>query len=106
MIYLINTTETQTVAIPKERVENGALMFVAQSTMNLNTFELEAVNISSSSLYFNISLALPQGLPAGEYEYALTDNDGVLSSGVMVVGDLSIPVEYINETTYEQYETI
>lgn len=106
MIYLSNTTQAQSVMIPKERSSKGTLVFSAQSTMNLTIFEKEVVNISSSALYFNVSLTLEDGIPAGEYEYILTDEEGVLSSGIMVVGDLSIPVEYTNEVTYEQYETI
>lgn len=106
MIYLSNTSGSQSVMIPKDRESIGTMVFSAQSTMNLTSFDREVVNIGSSALYFNISFLLEDGIPAGEYEYTLTDDEGLLSSGVMVVGDLSIPVEYNNEVTYEQYETI
>ena len=46
---------------------------------------------------------LQEGVPSGEYEYTLSDEVGVLSTGLLVVGDLEIPTEYNKEIAYEQY---
>jgi hypothetical protein len=40
----------------------------------------------------------------GEYRYSFSDEIGELSTGLLVIGDLQNPIEYINETEYEQYE--
>ena len=41
----------------------------------------------------------------GEYEYTLSYEDSVLSTGLLVVGDFAKPDQYNKEIIYEQYET-
>jgi hypothetical protein len=48
-------------------------------------------------------VALQGELPAGEYEYILMDDAGALSTGILILGDLDRPEEYINNAEYEQY---
>jgi hypothetical protein len=47
--------------------------------------------------------ALSEKIVSGEYEYTLSDEVGVLSTGLLVIGDLELSTEYNNEIAYEQY---
>ena len=104
MIYLKQTTELQLIHVPKSgRDAKGNVSISAMSTINQFDFSIVAAEEDTSMLYHKVLIELPGGMPSGEYEYTLSDEDGVLSSGVLVVGDLENPKEYIKEITYEQY---
>lgn len=107
MIYLQNTTESQVMFIPKNGVTpQGGLVFTAKSTIDLDTKVNRAVtDLQTSDLYFNLAIALPAGLPNGEYEYSLSSGGVMLSTGLLVIGGYTNPSEYNKEITYEQYET-
>lgn len=104
MIYLKNTAEEQMMYIPRlaERCSDNVLLTI-QSSMTQQTYEFSLYDGNSSILYHKVMVSLPN-LSSGEYTYTLSDAVGELSSGVLVIGDLQNPIEYINETEYEQYE--
>ena len=49
-------------------------------------------------------MELKENIPAGEYEYDLSDEAGVLSNGLLIIGDKDAKVEYLIDNEYEQYE--
>lgn len=93
--------------IPKSIDVAGAMLFSLMSTVDRVTYmeDVEVTDMGTSELYYRMEIALPEGLPVGEYEYKLTADGSVLSSGLMWVGELSGSDEYQNTITYEQYET-
>lgn len=104
MIYLKHTTDLQMMYIPKDgRDAKGDVFFKAFSTINQFGFSFYAAEENSSSLYHKVLVELTEDIPSGEYEYTLLDEMGVLSTGLLVVGDLDKPMEYNKVTTYEQY---
>lgn len=107
MIYLQNTTESQVMFIPRNGVTpQGDLVFKAKSTIDLEVEINQVVtDLQTSDLYFNLAIELPAGLPDGEYEYTLSYEDDILSTGLLVIGENSRPSEYNKDITYEQYET-
>ena len=104
MIYLKHTTDLQMMYIPKDgRDANGDVVFEAFSTINQFGFSFDAAEEDTSLLYHKVLVELKDDIPSGEYEYTLSDEVGVLSTGLLVIGDLDKPMEYNKETTYEQY---
>ena len=104
MIYLKHTTDLQMMYIPKDgRDAKGDVFFKAFSTINQFGFSFYAAEENSSSLYHKVLVELTEDIPSGEYEYTLLDEVGVLSTGLLVVGELDDPMEYNKVTTYEQY---
>lgn len=104
MIYLKHTTDLQMMYIPKDgRDAKGDVFFKAFSTINQFGFSFDAAEEDTSLLYHKVLVELKQDIPSGEYEYTLSDEVGVLSTGLLVVGDLDDPMEYNKVTTYEQY---
>ena len=105
MIYLRHTTEMQMLYIPKmERSAAGNVEMKAFSTINQSGFSFTAVDEETSLLYHKVLIELDADVQPGEYEYSFSDEVGELSTGVLVIGDLESPIEYIKETEYEQYE--
>lgn len=103
MVYLNNTSEVQVMYIPMSvRDAMGKVFFKAFSTGSLQGFSFHAREYDSSAHYHMVTIELPQ-IADGEYEYTLSDEMGVLSTGLLVIGGLSKPVEYNNEIRYEQY---
>lgn len=60
-----------------------------------------------SGNFVKACVELPEGLHAGEWEYTLTDSEGVVySRGLMQVGAMpadAASVQYNNETEYQEY---
>lgn len=105
MVYLKHTTDIQMMYIPKEgRNAKGNIFFKAWSTINQFGFSFDAAEENSSLLYHKILVELKDNVPAGEYEYTLSDEVGELSTGLLVIGNLENPIEYNKVTEYEQYE--
>lgn len=105
MVYLQKTSDIQILYIPKiGRNAIGNVTLKAVSTINQVDFEIEAAEEGDSLLYHKMMVELRENLPAGEYEYTFSDEVGELSSGILVIGELAYPVEYIAESEYEQYE--
>lgn len=104
MIYLKHTTDLQRMYIPKDgRDAHGSVFFKAFSTLNQFGFSFYAVEENSFSLYHMVLVELKENIPSGEYEYTLSDEEGVLSTGLLIIGDLENPTEYNKEIAYEQY---
>ena len=105
MVYLKNTTERQILCIPKQtRVAFGGLIFKVTNTRNQTLVLFNAEDEETSLLYHKIPIELSDDIQPGEYEYSLSDECGVLSSGLLVIGDLENFIEYKAMTEYEQYE--
>lgn len=108
MIYLQNTQEAQEILIPRSKAEipDGDLVFKARNTINLTEeIDLYVSDLLVSDLYYFLAVILPGKVTDGEYEYTLSYEDSVLSTGILVVGDYAKPSQYEKEIQYEQYET-
>ena len=109
MLYLQNTTESQVLFVPKNgAVPSGDLVFKAKSTINLDVeIDEDVTDLNTSNLYFNLAIALPAGLPNGEYEYTLAagEEEIMVASGLLVIGENFHPNQYNKAITYEQYST-
>lgn len=67
-------------------------------------YSQEVTDKQTSSQYFTFDITLPEGIPDGEYEYALTDGEVTLSTGIMtILGKASAPEQYEKDIQYEQY---
>lgn len=104
MIYLKNKSTPQVIFIPKHRERNGALIFSIKNTINLLPVQVDVLLDFKSAIYFKISVMLPAEMTVGEYEYTLSDDAGIISTGLLVVGELSKPNEYNKVIQYEQSE--
>ena len=98
MIYLKNISTPQEVFIPKCREANGELVFSLKDVENQPVIDKE-----TSDLYFRFNMKLPADIASGEHEYSLMDDAGIISTGLMVVGESSSPTEYNKTIQYEQY---
>ena len=82
------------------------MIFSLKSTIDLNVvLSTEVTDKRTSAGYYTFDIVLPDGVPNGEYEYVLMDDDTVLSSGLLVIGENFHPGEYNKEISYEQYAT-
>lgn len=57
-----------------------------------------------SELFIQFPVELPADVNTGEYEYELTDDAGVVSTGLLVVEGQSVVYEHKLSVQYEQYE--
>lgn len=107
MLYLQNTEDAQVLFVPKNGdVPSGELDFKARSTIDLDTvIDVQVVDLNVSDLYMHLAVTIPDGSPAGEYEYTVSVGDEILSTGILVIGEQSLPSEYEKTITYEQYES-
>lgn len=104
MVYLCNTDEPQTVFVPKNGVEHdGPMAFSLRSTVGHGVTVDGVTDLNTSGLYYNIAVALPAAMPGGEYEYALTAGELVLSEGIAVIGESAKVHEYEKNIEYRQY---
>ena len=103
MIYLKNISESQDVFVPKGKLAEGGLVFAIKGVISHAEISMNVFDLGTSDLYFRFSLLLPEGIPAGEHEYTLSDENGVLSTGLLIVGEPSSPIEYDKMIQYEQY---
>lgn len=99
MIYLKNISTPQEVFIPKCREANGELVFSLKDVGNQPVIDKE-----TSDLYFRFNMKLPADIASGEHEYTLSDDAGVLSTGLLIVGEPSTPTEYNKIIQYGQSE--
>ena len=105
MIYLQNTSEEQVIFIPKsiDRRDAWKVLLDVKSTISSDKFSLESWVDYESNLYYPTVIKLPHEVVSGEYEYTLSDDLGVLSTGMMVIGQGKETKEYNNTIEYEQY---
>lgn len=62
------------------------MIFTIISEISKREWSTEVEDRSRSSLFYNFTLSLPEGLPDGEYTYRLTDGDTVLATGLLQIG--------------------
>ena len=107
MLYLQNTQEAQFLLVPRNgEIPEGDLTFKAKSTIDLTLeMDLQVVNLDVSALYLHLAVIVPDGCPVGEYEYSVQVGSQILSTGLLVVGELNKPEEYEKPIQYEQYES-
>lgn len=106
MIYLQNTTAPQVVDIPVMRVENNAILTLIGTVTLTEVFKKSCENDGIYTDYFVATIALPEDINSGEYEYKLTASNGdVIGEGLAVIGNYAPDVQENNNTiTYKQYE--
>lgn len=106
MIYLKNTTDAQTVFIPRDTDLTGTLLFTARSTVGLDIpISATMLDLKVHRLCYALAVTLPEDIATGEYEYKLTAGGNLVSTGVLVVQDGPAPTGQYNQSiTYEQYE--
>lgn len=109
MIYLKNIAAKQALRVPVSGLGAGASVpsFTLRSaTGNRDVYALEWQEGVEEPGYLRGTIALPAGLPDGEYEYVLAEGAQVLGSGVAQVGDYQrVPVEPKDGTkiNFKQY---
>ena len=105
MIYLQNTTESQVLFVPRNGADaSGELTLKMRNTIDQDFIIDRVLDLKTSDIYFNLSIALPAGCPDGEYEYALMDGNIVLSTGILVLESAEARTEYEKDIVYEQYK--
>ena len=104
MIYLKNISTPQMVLIPKGRETVGSLVFSIKNTINLSVSVNASVVDLQSKLFILFPVELPADINTGEYEYELTDDAGLVSTGLLVIEGESVVYEHNLSVQYEQYE--
>ena len=102
MIYLKNISEPQVIFVPKCREIEGSLVFSLKN--NFFVPVVAKVIDLQSELFIQFPVELPADVNTGEYEYELTDDAGVVSTGLLVVEGQSVVYEHKLSVQYEQYE--
>ena len=79
-------------------------MFSIKSTIDLSVpVEAKVVDLQSE-LFIHFPVELPADINTGEYEYELTDDAGLVSTGLLVIEGESVVYEHNLSVQYEQYE--
>ena len=106
MLYLQNTEEVQILLVPRNvAIPSGDLVFKAKSTIDLATeIDIYVINIDVSAIYMQMAVVVPEGCPNGEYEYTVSVDDAVISTGLLIIGDNTHPEQYNHAIEYDQYE--
>ena len=104
MIYLKNISTPQMIFIPKSRETEGSLVFSIKSTINHSVSVNASVVDLQSELFIRFPVELPADTNTGEYEYELTDDAGLVSTGLLVIEGESVVYEHNLSVQYEQYE--
>ena len=78
-----------------------------KNTIDLNVIlDTEVTDTGTSARFFTFDISLPEGIPDGEYEYILHDDELVLSTGIIKIqGKADTDKQYDKDIQYEQYET-
>ena len=106
MIYLKNIPDAQILMIPRNGgIVTGEMSLVMRNTTDQQETTLSVTDLNTSGLYFNLAVALPEGIADGEYQYTLKDSNIQVSCGLLYIGDLQSPSQYERTITYQQYES-
>lgn len=106
MIYLDNTDQAQTVAIPCELAASGAPVSLSLvSTVDHTVTEVGVIATQSEGgRYWNVTLTLPT-MPEGSYEYRLDAAADVIATGCARIGSYAADrKEYNKVIEYKQYD--
>lgn len=98
MLYADNTPYPQVLMIPNNGREvagtSEAVLVLHSTTENREKYEITAVIASNGGLYHPVAISLPNGpetgvsaLASGSYEYELTQDGRMLSSGCIQIGE-------------------
>lgn len=106
MIYLTNISDAQILMISRNGgIVTGEMSLVLRNTTDQQETTLSVTDLNTSGLYFNLAVALPEGIADGEYQYTLKNGNIQLSCGLLYIGDLQSPSQYERTITYQQYES-
>ena len=106
MIYLKNISDAQILMIPRNGgIVTGEMSLVMRNTTDQQETTLSMTDLNTSGLYYNLAVALPEGIADGEYQYTLKDSNIQVSCGLLYIGDLQSPSQYERTITYQQYES-
>lgn len=79
-------------------------MFKLKNTTDLSVSVNASVVDLQSELFIQFPVELPADTNTGEYEYELTDDAGIVSTGLLVIEGESVVYEHNLSVQYEQYE--
>lgn len=57
------------------------------SNISKNAFLLDVIDLNDSALFYHFNINLFEGMEDGEYTYYLKDDDKVLATGLVQIGD-------------------
>lgn len=109
MIYFDLSATSQTLAFPSNGwTASDSLALAVSSTVDGTEYDLTVSGYSVSGDYLSVVVgAVPDGMAAGEYEYALTiadDPRDAIATGILIAeGDAVSSTQYNQEITYKQY---
>lgn len=77
------------------------------NTLDKKTWEFIVNDIGDSNINYKVNLRLESGMPDGEYEFKLYDNNKLVSRGLATIGDYKQPITSYTKTEngYIQYES-
>ena len=83
------------------------MLLTLYNTLDKKSYNFTVNDIGNSNINYKVSFTLEAGMPDGEYEFKLYDNNKLVSRGLAQIGD------YVPETTtytktengYIQYES-
>ena len=105
MIYLDKTEQAQVLFIPRNKQgTNGGLVLKCKSSINQQAWESKVIDLQTSTYYYRVSFVVPAEAPQGEYQYTLSDDEGVLSKGILIIGENQKIIQYEKSAEYKQYE--
>lgn len=89
MIYLQNTDEAQRMFIPNNGLTAGesARLQIFSTVSKHEILDVTAELAPLGLLYFVVPVTLPTGLKNGEYEYVVSQRKGIISNGLVQIGE-------------------
>lgn len=107
MIYLFNMPEAQVLFVPRVLSEapKQSLSLRIEGTVSHKVFTMDVIDLGTSGIYHNLSVALPDGIETGEYEYKILDGNVERACGLLMIGEFkNATKDYNKSVQYEQYE--
>lgn len=87
MLYIANTTEAQTLYIPKNITGEGELSLIIRGTVSREEIPVTIEEVEALNDYLEISAQLPREITPGEYLYIVKAGEQVIGTGLAMVGD-------------------
>lgn len=90
MIYLANTTQSQTFLVHRtglEQADNNGTFTLVSTIGNKAVRTLPAVIAERGVHYVSWNITLPEGINDGEYEFTLTQCGHTVNGGLVQVGN-------------------
>jgi len=108
MIYINNTTISQTASFPRIADATGSpyALLIRKDGAGRNYTTVPATYQSSDRLVVVMSLTLPAGLADGDWQYILTSNGTTISKGIInLQGIEQTIIQHDEERTYTEYQS-